>query len=203
MMSPILRRFVLATALVIGAASAAGAQQPAPKLFGGLSSNSEGPVNVEADALDVVEQDGQRISTFSGNVTVTRGDTVLKAGKIVIYSTGDAKPAADAATGDAKPAEANAAAAPAVPGGGDFSRIVASGKVYINSKDQTATGDEGSVDLKTRLITLTGNVTLSQGKNVITGQQLVYDMNTGRARIEQAAGNRIRGVFTPGSGSGR
>lgn len=186
MMIALLSRLTLASALMIAAASAAGAQS-SDDLFRGFQSGSNDPINVEADSLDVVENDGERQSTFSGNVTVTRGDTVLKAAKIVIYS----------------PATGNPAGASEAPGGGDFSRIVASGKVYVNSKDQTATGDTGAVDLKKRIITLDGNVTLSQGKNVITGDRLVFDMNTGRARVEQASGGgRIRGIFTPRNGNG-
>jgi lipopolysaccharide export system protein LptA len=42
---------------------------------------------------------------------------------------------------------------------------------------------------------------LKQGGNVITGDRLVVDLATGKARVEQAAGKPIRGVFTPGSGT--
>jgi lipopolysaccharide export system protein LptA len=51
-------------------------------------------------------------------------------------------------------------------------------------------------------ITMTGNVILSQGPNVITGDRLVVDLATGKARVEQSAGKPIRGVFTPGKGGG-
>ncbi len=47
-------------------------------------------------------------------------------------------------------------------------------------------------------ITITGGVVLAQGTNVITGDRLVVDLATGKARVEQKAGKRIRGVFTPG-----
>lgn len=196
--------------------------QSSADLFKGFQTGQKGPVNVEADSLDVAEKDGQRISTFTGNVTVTRGDSVLKAGKISIYSAGskapaagkdakasDAKPA-DAKPADAKPADAKPAAAKeasaleegSLPGAGSFTRIEASGKVYVNSGEQTATGDTAVVDMVGKLVTLSGNVVLSQGPNVITGNKLTWDMTTGRARVDQKPGARIRGIFTPGAAPG-
>lgn len=222
-MTRLSHRLVFALAflpLALGAVEARA--QSSADLFKGFQTGQKGPVNVEADSLDVVEKDGQRISTFTGNVTVTRGDSVLKAGKISIFSAGskkaddkaaDAKPAdaklADAKPADAKPADAKPAAAKeeqalegTLPGAGSFTRIEASGKVYVNSGQQTATGDNAVVDMVGKLVTLTGNVVLSQGPNVITGNKLTWDMTTGRARVDQTPGARIRGIFTPGSTPG-
>lgn len=219
-MTRLSHRLVFALAflpLALGAVEARA--QANADLFKGFQTGQKGPVNVEADSLDVVEKDGQRISTFTGNVTVTRGDSVLKAGKISIFSAGsktapkDGKPAdgkdadgktADAA--DAKPAAANKEASQlegTLPGAGSFTRIEASGKVYVNSGQQTATGDNAVVDMVGKLVTLTGNVVLSQGPNVITGDKLTWDMTTGRARVDQKPGARIRGIFTPGSTPGK
>jgi lipopolysaccharide export system protein LptA len=200
------RLFLVLALLPIATFSQPAGAQTSGDLFKGFQTGSQGPVNVEADSLDVVEKGGQRISTFSGNVTVTRGDSVLKAGKISIFSTGSdktpkppagAKPAADAAPAPA-PAAPKAAES-GLPGAGNFTRIEASGKVYVNSGEQTATGDEAVVDMVGKLVTLEGNVVLSQGPNVITGDKLTWDMTTGRARVEQKKGARIRGIFTPGS----
>ena len=180
----------LAAPLLFGGAAAHA--QTTGEMFKGFQSDEKGPVNVEADALDVQEKGGQRVSTFSGNVTVTRGDSVLKAGKIAIYSSND-KPA-----DGAKPAPGS----DVMPGAGSFTRIEASGKVYVNSGDQTATGDVGVVDMLSKQVTMTGNVVLSQGPNVITGDKLTWDMTTGKARVDQKPGGRIRGVFTPGATPG-
>jgi hypothetical protein len=45
--------------------------------------------------------------------------------------------------------------------------VEARGGVTVISKDQTASGDLGVYDLKKKTITLTGNVTVAQGKNVL------------------------------------
>ncbi|MCX5567754.1 LptA/OstA family protein [Kaistia nematophila] len=221
-MTRLSHRLVFALAflpLALGAVEARA--QANADLFKGFQTGQKGPVNVEADSLDVVEKDGQRISTFTGNVTVTRGDSVLKAGKISIFSAGsktapkDGKPADAAdgkspdgksADGAAKPAAASKEASQlegTLPGAGSFTRIEATGKVYVNSGQQTATGDTAVVDMVGKLVTLTGNVVLSQGPNVITGDKLTWDMTTGRARVDQKPGARIRGIFTPGSAPGK
>ncbi|HZP19355.1 MAG TPA: LptA/OstA family protein [Bauldia sp.] len=152
-------------------AAAAGASD----LFAGFQADSKDPVNVDAAALDVFEEGKQRVSVFSGGVTVTRGATTLKAGSIKLYSSLDAKASKT----------------------GAFTRIEALGKVFVSSGPQTVTGQKAVVDMASQVITLTGNVVLSQGTSVMTGEKLVVDLRTGRARLEQAPGKRIQGVITP------
>ena len=54
----------------------------------------------------------------------------------------------------------------------------------VVSKDQNASGDLGVYDTKTKTITLTGNVVISQGKNVVRGERVVVNTTTGDARVE-------------------
>ncbi len=68
----------------------------------------------------------------------------------------------------AAPASTETQAAPAMPQGGNIRRAEALGDVTVVSKDQNASGDLGVYDMKTKTITLTGNVVVSQGKNVVT-----------------------------------
>jgi lipopolysaccharide export system protein LptA len=77
--------------------------------------------------------------------------------------------------------------------------------VTVISKDQNASGDIGVYDLKKKSITLTGNVTVSQGKNVLHGDRVVVDTLTGNAHVESAntaAGgaappSRVRALILP------
>ncbi len=151
----------------------------ASSLFTGFQSNSTDPIQIDAAQLEIVEEGNQRISEFSGDVVVTRGDTVLKAKSIKIFSD------VTDGQGDSKA----------------FDRIVAGGNVEVRSGDQTASGRTVVVDNKKQTITMSGAVVLKQGENVITGDRLVIDLASGKAKIEQAAGKPIRGVFSPGSGS--
>lgn len=148
-------------------------------LFTGFQAKSQDPIQVDAGQLEISEEGNQRISVFSGNVVVRRGDTVLTAKTIRIFSDlNDNRPRNEA-----------------------FERIEASGGVKVTSGPQTVTGSKVVVDMGKQTITMSGTVVLKQGGNVITGDRLVVDLATGRARVEQAEGERIRGVFTPGAGA--
>jgi lipopolysaccharide export system protein LptA len=159
---------VALAAALPGVASAATAD-----LFNGFQAKSEDPVQVDAAVLEITEKGQQRISVFSGNVVVTRGETVLKAAQIKLYS-------------DLKNT---------TPEG--FTRIEATGGVFVSSGEQTVTGKTAVVDMKSHTITVSGGVVLSQGSNVITGSRLLVNLATGQARVEQEAGKQIRGIFTP------
>lgn len=169
----IARWAAVAAAIMVGLASPAAAAG-ADDLFKGFSGKSKDPIHVDAEALEIEEQGDTRISVFSGGVTVTRGDTTLKAATIKLYS--DKKSSATNKNG--------------------FTRIEATGTVYVNSKDQTVTGKTAVVDNKAQTITLSGDVVLTQGDNIITGDRLIIDMETGKARVEQTPGKRIQGVFS-------
>lgn len=161
---------VLAAAVLAVAPAAA---DSAADLFAGFQSQSKDPVQVDAQALEVFEEGSQRISVFSGDVVVTRGDTVLRAATIKLFSPLEGKTDA-------------------------FTRIEAEGGISVRSKDQTLTGRSAVVNMVANSIVVDGTVVLSQGPNVLTGKRLVVDLATGRARLE---GDQVRGVFSPSSAS--
>jgi len=172
------RREVFALLLIAGAGlslPAAAAGPGAGQLFTGFNADSKDPVQVDAASLEVYEEGKQRISVFSGGVTVKRGPTTLKAATIKLFSDLDSK----AVKSDS------------------FSRIEATGTVFVSSGQQTVTGTQAIVDMKTHIITLIGNVVLSQGTSVMTGDKLTVDLQSGRAKLDQAPGKRITGVITP------
>jgi lipopolysaccharide export system protein LptA len=82
-------------------------------------------------------------------------------------------------------------------------RIEARGGVTVITKDQNASGDLGVYDLMAKTITLTGNVVVSQGQNVIHGERVVVDTVSGNARVEsnnQGGGgtpSRVRALIQP------
>lgn len=86
--------------------------------------------------------------------------------------------------------------------GGDLQRAEASGTVYFVTPDQSMRGDRAVYTLSNGELVVTGNVILNQGKNVLTGGRLVYNVNTDAANMSGAprggtAGSRIQGVFYP------
>ena len=66
---------------------------------------------------------------------------------------------------------------------------------------QTATGDLGLFDMETNTVTLTGNVVMTQGQNVLRGDKLVVDLTNGVSRVESGKNGqgRVQGLFLPGN----
>jgi lipopolysaccharide export system protein LptA len=157
--------------------------------------NSDQPVQIDAETLEV--RDKKKIATFSGNVLVVPGDTTMKCKTLVVFYGEEIGLAGDKPVVAAKPA---AAPAGGMPGANNIRRIEAHGDVTVVSKDQNASGDLGVYDLKAKTITLSGNVVITQGKNVIHGERVIVDTITGNAHVEAAPGAtqaRVRALIIP------
>jgi lipopolysaccharide export system protein LptA len=193
-------------ALGLGLAPPLGAQTLSNS-FGGLSQSSNEPIDIESDVL--VVQDKQKLATFKGNVKAVQGTTTLRAKELNVHYVGGG----GIAPGDKQEGVSQAAPAPqgdAQAGAGamadksnaQITKIEAKGNVVITSEDdQTTTSDWALYDVPTQLVTVGGNVVLTQGENVLKGDKLVIDLKTGESRFENsgndAAGGRIRALFMP------
>lgn len=178
---------VLLASLALNVAAGA---QPAPQTgsaMQGIQLNRDQPVKIESDALEV--RDKSRQATFMGNVKLTQGETILQCKTLVIFYEDTSAPAAPK-----KGAPATAQKQGVGTGTGQqIKRAEAKGDVRVTQKDQTATGDNGVFDVKANSVTLIGNVVVTQGTNVLRGERMVVDLNTGIARVT----NRVEGLFTP------
>jgi lipopolysaccharide export system protein LptA len=167
-------------ALVVAAALAPAAAKGGRS--GGIlpGATAKDPLNIDAGKLDYFDVEQKLV--YSGSVIVTNGPSTLKASRITILLEG--KGAAPAGTSNDR-----------------VKHIDADGPVTLVSKDQIGTGDHGSYDKAENRVLLTGNVTLTQGDNVVKGERLVYDVTSGVASIQGGAaqGGRVRSTFTPGS----
>lgn len=143
--------------------------------------NSDQPIAVEADSMEVLQE--QQIATFIGNVVVIQGTMRLQTDKLVIAydNTNQASSSTDQ---------------------GSIRKIDAYGNVVVVSPTETAKGDKGVYDVAGQFITLTGNVILTQGENIIRGNRLVMNLATGKSQIKSnpqtGNGGRVKGIFTPG-----
>lgn len=155
--------------------------------------SSHEPIAIDAGKLDYYDKEQKLI--YSGGVTAVQGDSTLKASELTIFLLKQ-----DAPGSPAKGGEGAAALATASSGGSSVRHMDAKGPVTLISKDQVGTGDNGTYDKGENKVTLTGNVTLSQGTNVTKGDRLVYDLTSGQAQVfsGQTYG-RVKSVFTPGS----
>jgi lipopolysaccharide export system protein LptA len=55
--------------------------------------------------------------------------------------------------------------------------------------------------MQTNTVTLSGNVVMTQGQNVLRGERLVVDLANGVSRVESGRNGqgRVQGLFLPGS----
>jgi lipopolysaccharide export system protein LptA len=158
--------------LALTAALAASAQEQRSPMQG-FSINRDKPVKIEAATLEV--RDKQRQATFSGGVTLTQGDTILKCKALVVFYEDTA------AAGGKKGAPQAQKAGPT--SGQQIKRAEAKGDVFVTQNDQTASGDNGVFDLKSNTITLTGNVVVTQGGTVMHGSKMVVELETGIVKV--------------------
>jgi lipopolysaccharide export system protein LptA len=170
--------YCLAAMLVLGMLGAAAVQN---QVQGALQGQNNGqPIHIEAMTLEIRDKD--KTATFSGNVQVVQGDTTMRCRTLIVFY--GPEEGAGVTKAAAAPPSTQSQAAPGMPQGGNIRRAEARGSVTVVTKDQNASGDLGVYDMKTKTITLTGNVVISQGKNVLHGERVVVDTVTGDARID-------------------
>jgi lipopolysaccharide export system protein LptA len=135
---------------------------------------------------------------------VVQGDMTIKCQTLVVFYGAGGPGAGSSVSAITHSAPGAAPGAPkpgpVVPqGANDIRRIEARGGVTVISKDQNASGDLGVYDVKKKTITLTGNVVVSQGKNVLHGDRVIVDTTTGNAHIESGATSqtRVRALIQP------
>lgn len=158
----------------------AGAQGGPSNALQGFSKNRNEPIKIQAATLEVRDKD--KVATFSGDVYVVQGDTDLRCKVLVVFY-------------EDEPGKPGMPAAQPGPGGQQqIRRMEAKGGVVVHQKDasQTATGDNGEFEMRANTVTLTGNVVVTKGQDVMRGQKLVVDLTTGVSRMD---GGRVEGLF--------
>ncbi len=167
---------IVAIALAIYAIVPAGAcAQDFAAAFSGFDSGSTVPIQIEADQLEV--RDSEKLAIYSGQVRVRQGESMLEAPALRVFYSGEATAAGLA--------------------GSQVSRIEAGPGVMVRSGDRTASGDRAVLDMDSDLITMSGNVVLTQGQNVVRGERLIINLATRQGRIE---GGRVQTLITPPGG---
>jgi lipopolysaccharide export system protein LptA len=193
--------------LAPGIAVAQGQRASNPNLV--QDQNSDAPIQIDAATLEV--QDKNKMATFSGDVQVVQGDMTIKCQSLVVFYGPERGASGQTTASVNQPASASPPATKTImpQGQQDIRRVEARGGVTVISKDQNASGDLGVYDLKKKSITLTGNVTVSQGKNVLHGDRVVVDTVTGNAHVESANAatggaappSRVRALILPSKNS--
>jgi lipopolysaccharide export system protein LptA len=174
----------LAVALVCMLAARTASAQNFGAAFAGFNSDSNTPIQIEADRLEV--HDADKLAIYSGHVRVLQGETLLEAPELRVFYRGEAT------------TNSGATAAGTTVAGSQVSRIEAGPGVTVHTGDQVASADRAVFNVAQDLVTMTGNVLLTQGDNVVHGERLVVNLATKEGRVE---GGRVQTLITPSSGT--
>lgn len=133
--------------------------------LGGLSADPSLPVEITADSLSVDQTTGRAV--FSGNVRIGQGDLRLAAAEVlVVYNEST----------------------------GNIARLQASGGVTFVTATEAAEAANADYDLDGGLLTLSGDVLLTQGASALSADRMIVNLSDGSARME----GRVRTVFQQG-----
>jgi lipopolysaccharide export system protein LptA len=147
----------------------------------GFSQNRDEPVKIRAASLELREKD--KMATFTGDVYVLQGDTEMHCKVLVVFY-------------EEETAGRTVKASEPGPGGDrQIRRIEAKGNVVVVQKDQNATGDAATFNMRENTVTLVGNVVVTRGADVLRGQRLTVDLTSGVSKMD---GGRVDGIFQAG-----
>ncbi|SEK79600.1 lipopolysaccharide export system protein LptA [Roseovarius nanhaiticus] len=150
-MPRIIQAMILLIMMAFGTASLAQGMQVA---FGSAAEDSDLPVEVTAQNLDVNQNDGTAI--FTGNVVVGQGQMRLSAPRVLVVYLAD---------------------------GTGIARLEASGGVTLVSGEDAAEAAGADYDVQTGMIEMAGDVLLVQGPAALTADRMSVDTVAGTARM--------------------
>jgi lipopolysaccharide export system protein LptA len=175
-----MKRFAVITALAATLATTLAVGGAVSQISGG-----GGPIDVTADELEML--DSQKMAIWRGNVEAIQGENRMLANELQVHFSGRSGSAPSADQGPGK-------------NWGDVQKLVADGRVFFISPLQTARGNHAVYEMVPDTITMTGDVVVVQGENVVKGDKLVIQVKSGHATVvsnEKGRNKpeRVRGVF--------
>lgn len=133
--------------------------------FGGMKADTSAPVELSADNLTVNQTTGK--AEFTGNVLIGQGQMKLSADRVVVqYVQGGTQ---------------------------KIDNLDATGNVTLVNGPDAAKARQAIYDVGSGNVTLIGDVLLTQGQNVMSGERMVVNLSDGTAQMN----GRIRSVLQP------
>jgi lipopolysaccharide export system protein LptA len=170
----VLSRLLLTLALALPFTNPAGSQSVDSEGIAAASDSSR-DVNVEADNMEVLEAEKKAI--FTGNVKGERAGTRFRGDRMTIHYVDTVRDDGSKKT--------------------QVTTVDVIGNVEIVTATQTITGDSANLDLRSDILTVSGDVKVTQGKTVINGTTLKVNLKT---KTSAMVGGRVKGSFVPGGG---
>lgn len=134
--------------------------------FGGIKADTKAPVEIAADNLRVDQSTGQ--ATMTGNVVIGQGEMRLSADSVTVTYAGESQQ--------------------------KIKSLHATGQVTLVNGPDAAEAQDAVYHVENGTVTLTGNVIMTQGQNVLSGEKMDIDLATGSANVS----GRVRTVLQPG-----
>jgi len=130
--------------------------------LGGMTVDTTAAIEVTADSLNV-DQDSNR-AVFDGNVVIGQGDLRITAGRVeVVYGATTS----------------------------DISQLLVTGGMTVVTAQEAAEAQTATYDIETGILTLTGDVLLTQGPSAIAAERMLINVNDGTATMD----GRVRTVL--------
>lgn len=143
-------------------------------------SNSDDPIEVTARQTDYYRDEGKVV--YTTNVRAVQGTTQITSDLLTILCVKN--PPVDGQ--------------PADPACNEIEKIIAEGQVLFTTPNEKIRGTRAEYDYVNEVITITGDVVLSNGEGVAKGTKLIYSVTDGRATIT-AGDQPVFSIFTPKS----
>jgi len=80
---------------------------------------------------------------------------------------------------------------------GDLEKIDAKGNVSLTQGERIATGDEAVYFRESNKVILTGNAMLKEGKNIIKGDRVIVFLNENRGIVESNTQKQVKAIIYP------
>ncbi len=144
-----------------------------------VANNGKGPVpiHIKSDKMEALDKKGKVI--FTGNVTATRGDIVIKADRLEVFYRVSEK--------DKKGASSKRF----------VTKLVATGHVKIAEGKRTGTAEKAVYDKVNNRIILLGNAQVWEGPNRISGAKITLFENEQKSVVEGGPGDKVEAVVFP------
>ena len=150
-----------------------------------IATHSKAPVDVVADTVET--SNSGCTATYTGSAEALQDNARLRADVLRLFLKPGGKPAKPGTTSS---------------GCGDMERMEAEGSVYYVTPDQRVRANKAVYEAGSTTITMTGDVVAVRGQNVMRGDKMVFNTDTGAGQVTgtakgRGAKDRPRGVFYP------
>ena len=126
------------------------------------------PIEITAQQLEVLQQ--QRQSIFTGDVVAKQGDMTLYAEKLIVVFQKDQD---------------------------QVERMDAIGGVRVIQLDRIATAKKAIFHQMEETLVLVGNAEVTQGKNIISGDEITLYLKENRTLIKSSEKKRVKALIVP------